>query len=368
MTWRIALAIVLFILSAFTFGAVFGRRVERKRWREVARRQRHVFNELAAIVEQSEDASAGPWALHDTLGNGFDIRGPDREPMRPHDGAFYITEGDDGGGAFSNPADALLCVMMRNAIDRLLSLLTGVMVPAWNFDTIAEIRRRYEIDAEIPPRAGMTIADDGWQTTNIDPRWTNAQKVDDADDGDEYVISRPSESADDDVTITRDEFVRPHVPLKDILNNPSLDPEYAARLRAEYDETKPNWSRPKVKHDGRPWRDYPLGTRAYDETGAYWTRTVAGWQANGGDSFPTPAASALLVWIPKHVAREVLDATLEVVDVTCTKCGYEQNDFGPNTRCPECGATMPTRENDVVRPSLGGLLPDDDNTGDSDRT
>ena len=44
------------------------------------------------------------------------------------------------------------------------------------------------------------------------------------------------------------------------------------------------------------WKDCPTGTIAYSHTGANWTkRPDGGWQANGGDAFPTPGADACRV-------------------------------------------------------------------------
>ena len=49
------------------------------------------------------------------------------------------------------------------------------------------------------------------------------------------------------------------------------------------------------------WKDCPVGTVAYSHTGTRWTKNDNGWwQANGGDSFPTPGADACLVRLPNR--------------------------------------------------------------------
>lgn len=47
-----------------------------------------------------------------------------------------------------------------------------------------------------------------------------------------------------------------------------------------------------------PWSAYPLGTVAYSSIGGWWTRVADGWKANGGDTFPRPAADAFWVKLP----------------------------------------------------------------------
>jgi hypothetical protein len=42
----------------------------------------------------------------------------------------------------------------------------------------------------------------------------------------------------------------------------------------------------------RPWRDYPLGTKAHAYNGGWWTRVEHGWRyGSRGGVFPTPADS-----------------------------------------------------------------------------
>lgn len=43
----------------------------------------------------------------------------------------------------------------------------------------------------------------------------------------------------------------------------------------------------------RPWREYPLGTKAHAYNGGYWTRVEHGWKwGKHGDVFPTPGGDA----------------------------------------------------------------------------
>ena len=48
----------------------------------------------------------------------------------------------------------------------------------------------------------------------------------------------------------------------------------------------------------RPWKDYPIGTKAWSCMGGHWTKTERGWKANGGDTFPTPGGDAVHVTLP----------------------------------------------------------------------
>ena len=42
----------------------------------------------------------------------------------------------------------------------------------------------------------------------------------------------------------------------------------------------------------RPWRDYPIGTKAHAFDGGHWIRVERGWKWSSGDTFPTPGADA----------------------------------------------------------------------------
>jgi hypothetical protein len=38
----------------------------------------------------------------------------------------------------------------------------------------------------------------------------------------------------------------------------------------------------------RPFRDYPLGTKAYASGGGYWIKVKLGWKWHSGATFPEP--------------------------------------------------------------------------------
>jgi len=48
----------------------------------------------------------------------------------------------------------------------------------------------------------------------------------------------------------------------------------------------------------RPWKDYPIGTKAHALMGGWWTKTERGWQWGSGATFPTPGADATSVTLP----------------------------------------------------------------------
>ena len=50
----------------------------------------------------------------------------------------------------------------------------------------------------------------------------------------------------------------------------------------------------------RPWREYPIGTKAHAVMGGYWTKTERGWKWCHGSTFPTPGGDALSVTLPEH--------------------------------------------------------------------
>jgi len=62
----------------------------------------------------------------------------------------------------------------------------------------------------------------------------------------------------------------------------------------------------------RPWRDYPIGTKAHSCIGGHWTRTERGWQASSGCTFPTPGGDAVGACIELP--------TLHSDMVTCPAC------------------------------------------------
>jgi len=76
----------------------------------------------------------------------------------------------------------------------------------------------------------------------------------------------------------------------------------------------PTWHR-----QDKPWSEYPIGTRARDHSHCCWTRVANGWQADGGDTFPTPGASANYIQLPAAPAS-LSGAPPDVV--ACPDCGY----------------------------------------------
>lgn len=43
----------------------------------------------------------------------------------------------------------------------------------------------------------------------------------------------------------------------------------------------------------RPWREYPVGTKARAFNGGWWVRVEGGWKWHCGSLFPTPGADAI---------------------------------------------------------------------------
>ncbi len=60
----------------------------------------------------------------------------------------------------------------------------------------------------------------------------------------------------------------------------------------------------KRERQNRPWRDYPIGTRAHAFNGGYWERVANGWKWCSGATFPTPGGDAcgLCVELPESAA------------------------------------------------------------------
>lgn len=65
--------------------------------------------------------------------------------------------------------------------------------------------------------------------------------------------------------------------------------------------------RQRAQPKDRPWREYPLGTKALALMGGHWLRVEHGWKwmPNGG-TFPTPAADAFDVILPAEAGRLAL--------------------------------------------------------------
>ncbi len=65
----------------------------------------------------------------------------------------------------------------------------------------------------------------------------------------------------------------------------------------------------------RPWREYPLGTKAHACIGGYWLKMAHGWKWNGpngnGGAFPTPGGDACgaCIELPETNVEVVAPAT-----------------------------------------------------------
>lgn len=50
---------------------------------------------------------------------------------------------------------------------------------------------------------------------------------------------------------------------------------------------------PERLRQDRPWKEYPMGTKAHAYDGGYWIRVFWGWKWHASDTFPTPGGSAV---------------------------------------------------------------------------
>jgi len=48
----------------------------------------------------------------------------------------------------------------------------------------------------------------------------------------------------------------------------------------------------------KPWRQYPIGTKAFSISGGYWIKTKHGWKWCTGATFPTPGSGVCCVIEP----------------------------------------------------------------------
>lgn len=80
---------------------------------------------------------------------------------------------------------------------------------------------------------------------------------------------------------------------------------------------------PTQKPD-RPWREYPIGTRAFAINGGHWTKTPRGWKWCTGATFPTPGGDAYRMQLPDEgtIQNGVVSRQVE-----CTGCGTEFEDL-----------------------------------------
>jgi len=55
---------------------------------------------------------------------------------------------------------------------------------------------------------------------------------------------------------------------------------------------------PKLEKIDKPWKSYPIGTKAHAFNGGYWTKTARGWKWCTGATFPTPGGDVRWVELP----------------------------------------------------------------------
>lgn len=53
----------------------------------------------------------------------------------------------------------------------------------------------------------------------------------------------------------------------------------------------------------RPWREYPIGTKAHALMGGHLIKTERGWKWHCGNTLPSPGADAFYVTLPKAGAQ-----------------------------------------------------------------
>jgi hypothetical protein len=55
----------------------------------------------------------------------------------------------------------------------------------------------------------------------------------------------------------------------------------------------------------KPWKEYPIGTKALSSSGVYWEKTKSGWKCDTGSTFPIPGgADAFFVLLPQRQHTE----------------------------------------------------------------
>jgi hypothetical protein len=62
---------------------------------------------------------------------------------------------------------------------------------------------------------------------------------------------------------------------------------------------------PRTEKD-RPWREYPIGTKAHAFMGGYWVRVEQGWKWHVGSTFPRPGDDAIgmCIEMPNNLVHE----------------------------------------------------------------
>ena len=63
----------------------------------------------------------------------------------------------------------------------------------------------------------------------------------------------------------------------------------------------------------RPWKDYPIGTKAHAPMGGWWIKTERGWRWCTGSTFPTPGGDAVSVTLPGESATFAGETNVETM-------------------------------------------------------
>lgn len=103
-------------------------------------------------------------------------------------------------------------------------------------------------------------------------------------------------------------------------------------------ELRTNCGQAKRQKIDRPWRDYPIGTKAHACNGGYWLKMHHGWKWNGpdgsGSTFPTPGGDACgrCVELPDQpeadpYEREAAKAAIKVLQRELSEARKEISDL-----------------------------------------
>jgi hypothetical protein len=91
----------------------------------------------------------------------------------------------------------------------------------------------------------------------------------------------------------------------------------------------------------KPWGEYTLGTVARDYAGCTWTRTVDGWEIDGGGIFRYPSPRAHEVLLPSGGPADHTEALRSAVcEWAAADAGYDAlsergTSFGPRLKAAE---------------------------------
>lgn len=130
-------------------------------------------------------------------------------------------------------------------------------------------------------------------------------------------------------------------------------------------ELRTNCGQAKRQKIDRPWRDYPIGTKAHACNGGYWLKMHHGWKWNGpdgsGSTFPTPGGDACgrCVELPDQpeadpYEREAAKAAIKVLQRELSEAREEISDLQGDVEAWK-------RETMIVNARLRGEKHPDDN-------